>query len=94
MRRAEVLRSRPGVYGFKAQLASAARCQRSHLSLVLAEKAHFSAEQAIGVADFLELSWKEKSFLLLLVNYARASTSELKTFVKLQIENSEVFTKI
>lgn len=80
------IESHSAVYGYKAQIAEAAQCQRSHLSLVLKGKAHFSLEQAVGVADFLKLDWKEKNFFVLLVQFARAGTSELKEFVRTQIE--------
>lgn len=74
------------IYGYKAQIAEAAQCQRSHLSLVLSGKAHLSPEQALGVANFFELNRQEKGFFLLLVQYARAGSPGLKSFIKTQID--------
>lgn len=80
------IQNNAGTYGYKAKVAEAAQCQRSHLSLILKGRAHFTAEQAIGVADFLGLNWKEKNYFLLLIQHARAGTHKLKSFTKTQIE--------
>ncbi|MBC7743244.1 MAG: TIGR02147 family protein [Bdellovibrionaceae bacterium] len=80
------IQNNAATYGYKAQIAEASNCQRSHLSLVLKGKAHFSIEQAISLADFFELDYKSKNYFLLLVQYARAGTQKLKLFVKTQIE--------
>lgn len=82
----EIITHNAGTYGYKAKIAEAANCQRSHLSLVLKGQAHFTAEQAIGVAEFLGLDWKEKSYFLLLTQFARAGTPELKSFLSAQLE--------
>ena len=81
-----VIQNNAATYGYKAKIAESAGCQRSHLSLVLKGRAHFSIEQAINLADFLELDWKSKNYFLLLVQYARAGTQKLRLFLKTQME--------
>jgi uncharacterized protein (TIGR02147 family) len=65
--------------GFRAALARAASCQTAYISQVLNGKAHFSLEQAHAISKFLILSKDEARFFLMLIEYVRAATSDLKT---------------
>lgn len=75
-------------YGYKAQLAAAAGCQRSYLSQVLAEKADFLPEHALGLAIHWSLGAVETDYWMNLVSYARASNKELRTFLREKIESA------
>lgn len=70
----------PDRRGYKARLAQAARCQRSYLSQVLAERAHLTPEHALRLGDFWRLSDIERKYWLHLVQKDRAGTAELKIF--------------
>lgn len=73
--------------GFRADLARAARCQTAYVSQVLNGKAQFSLEQSQSIARFLAHNKEEARFFLLLVEYSRAGTPELKThFLELMDE--------
>lgn len=65
--------------GFRSKLAESLGCQSGYISHVLNGDAHFSLEQTMGVAKFLNLTSREKKYLLLLVEFARAGTSDLRT---------------
>jgi uncharacterized protein (TIGR02147 family) len=65
--------------GFRSKLAEFIGCQSGYISHVLNGKAHLSLEQALRVAEFLSLKESERKYLLLLVERARAGTSELKS---------------
>ncbi|MDO9184196.1 MAG: TIGR02147 family protein [Bacteriovorax sp.] len=64
--------------GFRSKLAEALGCQSGYISHVLNGEAHFSLEQAFGVAKFLNLKLRERKYFLLLVELARAGTNELR----------------
>lgn len=63
--------------GFRSKLAEHIGCQSGYVSHVLNGNSHFSLEQAWRIADFLNLTEKERKFLLLLVEYERAGSKEL-----------------
>jgi uncharacterized protein (TIGR02147 family) len=65
--------------GFRSKLAEFIGCQSGYISHVLNGKAHLSLEQTLRVAKFLGLKPSEQKYLLLLVELARAGTSELKS---------------
>lgn len=65
--------------GFRSKLAEFLGCQSGYISHVLNGDAHFSLEQIMRVAKFLNLKTREQKFLLLLVEHARAGTPELRT---------------
>ena len=78
----DVLKTDRKKRGLKKQLADAANCQASYFSLVLACKAHLTLEQAHGLCRFWRLSSDETDFFILMVNYARAGTPNLKFYFK------------
>lgn len=65
--------------GFRSKLAEVLGCQSGYISHVLNGSAHLSLEQSMKAAQFLGLSTKERKYLLLLVEHARAGTHELKS---------------
>jgi uncharacterized protein (TIGR02147 family) len=76
------------IRAFRTQVAKAAACQNAYVSQVLNGPQHFSLEQTDGIAGLLSLTLEEKSFLILLVQYARAGTSSLRQFFNEQIQQA------
>ena len=64
--------------GFRSKLADFLGCKSGYISHVLNGDAEFSLEQTFKIAKFLNLKPKEKKYLLLLVEFARAGDHELK----------------
>lgn len=76
--------------GFQTRLAEAANCQPSYLSQSLHGKADLMPDQAIGIAEFLELNEIESDFFLNLVSLARATSKPLKTFLEKKMAHLQV----
>jgi uncharacterized protein (TIGR02147 family) len=72
--------------GFQATLAKAASCQPSYLSQVLTVKSDLLPDQAIGIAEFLQLGDLESEFFLHLVGLGRASSPSLKKFLEKKLQ--------
>lgn len=72
--------------GFRSKLAELLGCQNGYISHVLNGDAHFSLEQGLGVARFLQLNERDKKYLLLLIEHARAGTKELRQYFEKEIE--------
>lgn len=71
--------SRKGLQrGFRTKLSAAIGCQSGYVSHVMNGSAHLSLEQALRVAKFLELDAKEQKYWLLLIEFERAGTPELR----------------
>src|SRR5476649_1674839 len=84
------LKENASVYGYKAQLAEAAGCQRSYISQVLGEgSVHFTLEHTLGLAQFWNLSEAEKDYLIHLVLFARAGTKALKEHLRTKLETAK-----
>jgi uncharacterized protein (TIGR02147 family) len=75
-------------HGMVSALAQAARCQPAYLSRVLSGGAHLSAEQAFAVAKRLGHSRQEADFLLLLIEWERASDQELKAHYRSKLDTA------
>lgn len=71
--------------GFRSKLAEFIECQSGYISHVLNGNAHFSLEQTLRVAKFLKLNAREQKYLLLLVEYERAGSNELKTHFEIEL---------
>lgn len=71
--------------GIRSDFARAARCHSAYVSQVLSGSAQFSLEQAEQISRFLGLSRDESHYLLLLVQHARAGTSQLREIFEAQI---------
>lgn len=72
-----------GIYN---RMAEAAGIFPSYLSQIFSGKRQFNLDQALGVAEFLELKKAEKRYFLLLVEKSRAASQRLQRELLLQIE--------
>lgn len=83
-----VSKQRPGRgRGFRADLARAANCQTAYISQVLGGHAQLSLDQAYAISQFLIHSKEETRFFILLIQYSRAGSRELKAhFLELMEE--------
>lgn len=66
--------------GFRSRLAEEVGCQNAFISQVLNAQGHFSLEQGLKVARFLELDPDERQYFLWLIEFGRAGSAELRTF--------------
>jgi len=64
--------------GFRASLARAANCQTAYISQVLNGNANLSLEQSESINRLLVHTKEDSRFFLLLVEYARAGTQNLR----------------
>lgn len=72
--------------GVKQKAAKSMNCHTAYVSQVLNHHAHFSLEQAQKLNEFLGHSEEQAHFFLLLVQFNRAGTQELKSYFKKQID--------
>jgi len=72
--------------GFRTKLASSIGCQSGFISNVLNGDAHFSSEQITGISRFLNLKPAEQKYLYTLLQYARAGTPALKSFIQNELD--------
>ncbi len=73
--------------GQLARIAEAGNVHKTTLSQIFSGSKDLSLEQAFGISRYLGLSQEESDFFVLLVNYARAASRELKESFRRQIEN-------
>lgn len=71
--------------GFRTRLAEQIDVQPGFVSQILTGPAHFSLEQGLKAAKWLELQGDEQKFFLLLIDFARAGSADLKQFFREQI---------
>lgn len=71
--------------GFRSKLAAHIGCQSGYVSHVLNGDAHLSLEQTFKMATYLHLSDRERKYLLLLVEFARAGTKELRSYFESEL---------
>jgi uncharacterized protein (TIGR02147 family) len=77
----EVENSNLQIYkGFRTRLAEKMGCQTAFVSQVFNNKAHLSLEQALRVSRFIKLDPDEEKYFLHMVQWARAGTSDLKSY--------------
>lgn len=76
------------VYGYRAQLAEAAGCQRSFMSQVLHGKADLLLEHAAGLAKFWNLTDGESDFFILQVSIARAGSPQLADILRKRLNRA------
>ncbi|QDK46838.1 hypothetical protein DOM22_17585 [Bdellovibrio sp. ZAP7] len=72
--------------GIQARWAAATLCQPAYISHVLKGRAEFSLEQAEALSNYLNLKPKEKEYFLNLIQYSRAGTSSLKSYLKSKLD--------
>lgn len=68
--------------GLKRKMATHLGCQTAFISQVLNQHVNFSLEQAIKLNQFWSHSKEESRFFLLLVQFERAGSEELRNFFK------------
>ena len=74
-------------HGVKVKLSEYLNCKPSYISQVLGKsKIHFSSENLIKVAKFLELSPHEEEYLLNLLHFEKAASQDLKNFYEKKIK--------
>jgi len=84
-----ITNSPDGKRGKRKQLAEFIGCQFSHITGVLGGDSHFSLEQAEAASRFFGLSNAEAEHILLLVQYGRAGSLDLKDFLESLIEKAK-----
>lgn len=82
-----VIKRNSKIRGLYKILSEAANCQRSYLSQVMRQdgKIQLTPDQALGISRFLLHSAKERDYFLLLVDYERAASKELKELLQNKI---------
>jgi uncharacterized protein (TIGR02147 family) len=84
----DVEKSLPGHgHGFRSQIARAISCHVSYISQILNKGANISMEQAEEINKFLGHTDEEANFFLLLVQYERAGSANLKLRIRAEINN-------
>lgn len=71
--------------GLKSQLAKAIRAPLSHISQVLSGKSHLTLEQTESANSFFEHNDDECEYFLILVQFTRAGTPQLKKRLEQQL---------
>jgi uncharacterized protein (TIGR02147 family) len=74
------------VRGYRSELAKAAGCQLSFLSQVVHGSVHFTPEHALGATLFWQMKPLESAYFVELVNYARAGSPELRSYLKRRLQ--------
>jgi uncharacterized protein (TIGR02147 family) len=75
----DALKNASGAGATRKELALALGCQPSHVSAVLSGEGEFSSEQAEKVSRFLKLGREQTEYFLLLVQFNRAGTPQLRS---------------
>lgn len=71
--------------GFRSRLAEHLEIQNAYISQVLNGNAHFSLEQGIRIAQFLNFNEVEKKMFMLLIEKARSGTQDLQNYFQAEI---------
>lgn len=86
-------------HGYKLKMAEALRVHPTLITQVLKGHKSFSIDQAYALAQFMELNDIEKDYFLTLVDFDRAGTETLKTFIqskllKLRQESEKIKNRV
>lgn len=81
------LKSRKG-RGQRAALSTFLRCQPTYISHVLSGRAEFSLEQVEAACRYFGFTITQQHYLILLVNWQRAGTKELKQYFRSLLDRS------
>jgi uncharacterized protein (TIGR02147 family) len=93
--RMQIQRAPRAGHGYRQLMATSAGIQPTYLSQVLKGDRNLSADQAVLVAEFLNLSKDEAEFFLLLVQRARAATPKsVQFFDRLLDERRDAFSRV
>lgn len=77
------------VRGYQTLLAKAAGCSKSFLSQILAKDIDLTRDQAYRLCQFFHFFAAEADYFLLLVDFARASSAELRDHLKQKIGEAQ-----
>ena len=69
----------------RAQLAEAAQCSSSWITRVLTSEVQLTPDQALGIANYFHLSSSEVDYFLLLVDWERSDSHEMKKRIELKL---------
>jgi uncharacterized protein (TIGR02147 family) len=72
--------------GQRSLLAKAIGVHSAFVSQVLKQKVHFSLEHALRISHFLQHTEHESRYFLLMIEYGRAGSKDLRAFYKKQME--------
>ena len=72
--------------GLKLKIAEHLNCQAAFVSQVLNSSPNFSLEQGVRINSFFEHTKEESRYFLLLLQYARAGSSDLENYFKAEME--------
>ncbi len=87
----EVLASgKGGGWGKQSELAEALKCNSAYLSRVIKGIAELSLEQGYRANSYLGHTDAEAEYFLLQIQFARAGTSELKSYFKRKLEQARL----
>jgi len=73
--------------GLRSELAEHLGCQSGYISQVLQNLSDFSLEQGMKICSFFDFTEEESHFFMLLLQYEKASTEDLKKYFKLQVDH-------
>lgn len=73
--------------GLRSELAEWLGCQSGYVSQVLQNISDFSLEQGMKVCHFFNFTEEESHFFMLLLQFEKASTDDLKRYFKIQISH-------
>ncbi|MCB9083783.1 MAG: TIGR02147 family protein [Bdellovibrionaceae bacterium] len=95
----EVIKTNRGQRGFQSRMCQAMGCSNSLLSQCLNGSVHLTLEHSHKLGAYLALTEVELQYLLMMVQYARAGTVELRDFfmdqlVKLQEKHNQVSMRL
>lgn len=76
-----------GGHGEKSKFAEAMNCHNAYLSKILKKEADLSLEQTHALSRYLAMDPEETDYFLLLVQYSRAGTSDLRKYHAQKIES-------
>lgn len=74
----EQIQNNSGKRGYLGELAKAASCQRSYLTLVIKGDTHFTLDHAFGLTQFWSLSEPESDYFMDLVSFERTGSPSLR----------------
>lgn len=85
--------------GFRSRLAEATGCQNAFVSQVMNGHVNFNLEQALKIAEFLNLKTEESQYFMWMVEYKRAGTPDLRKYFQhlmkdLQEKNVEIKDRV
>lgn len=76
-----VVKARQSPWGIWSKISKAAGCRSTYLTQVMKGRAELTPDHVLGISRFFELNNDETQFFLLILEYGRAATKNLKEFL-------------